>query len=90
MISAEVLFYIGPVRGFYLNGRVTDRKAGKTFSVPNNFIKLQTKLYNRWSLNPGLKKKSLHLIRNGPESKAGKYDFSGKVLETTDCSALGT
>lgn len=42
-----------------------------------------------WSLNPGLTR-SLHLIGNGPESKAGKYDFSGKILETIDCSALGT
>ena len=44
VVSLEVLFYIRPMGRFYLNGRFTNRKARKTFSVPNDFINLQIKL----------------------------------------------
>lgn len=42
----------------------------------------------QWSLNPSLKE-SLYFIRNGPESKVGKFDSSGSMLETTDWWVLG-
>lgn len=83
-----IIFTSGRWLGFTWMTGLLIEKVGKHSS--SKWLNWPThKALKQWSLNPSLKE-SLYFIRNGPESKVGKFDSSGDMLETTDWWVLGT